>query len=167
MSTKTKTKIKKLPERLPKLPFPPTGCAWEYMGTRWRGSADNYIYIHDTEHEWRHSEGETSGGTCHYCRAIKHPAPKPAAKGRKAVKAVRMWTQREDMDDVNLAPVCMSRTCAIKGDIAYAVLDISDEAALIEQVAAEIGHMRLSSASDWDSARAGLRAIGLIAKRRK
>jgi len=97
MSTKTKTKIKKLPKCLPPLPPVPAGYdAWQYMG-RGYVSTKNECFAHASESTWWDIEKDDRaiGDICttlHYIIPIKHPAPKPAAKGRKAVKD---WTEKD------------------------------------------------------------------------
>jgi len=152
MSTKTKTKIKKLPVKYRPLAVGEIiriSDEWKnFLGT-WRPESKDDTYPMAGE-PWRKT-------LVPYRRAIKHPAPKPAAKGRKAVKA--------GIVHMDKAGRCWAH--AGNDTKRVAVIELSDEAALIEQVAAEIGRMRVSSASDWDLARAGIRSIGLIAKRRK
>jgi len=163
MSTKTKTKINKLPAGLPPLPPVPAGYdAWEYMGEAVSGIttpwASSYL---DGLKDWCViQDGTASGGYVRhfYIRAIKHPAPKPAAKGRKAVK-----TGIVHMDKAG-------RCWAHKGDDTkrVAVIELSDEAALIEQARnAACREKFMLHAEGERIARAVLESLGLIAKRRK
>lgn len=67
-----------------------------------------------------------------YRRAIKHPAPKPAAKVKKtkAIKARSGFVDYGDASLVYLSKVKNTDTCGQK----VKVIDVSDEAALIEQI---------------------------------
>jgi hypothetical protein len=153
MSTKTKTK--KLPKGFPKLPPVPAGWdAWELCG--WGGLTGRPVgrpfgHIEKGQASWVTwtSPACVSSGFQHrfYIRAIKHPAPKPAAKGRKAVKAIALHCEDGKK---------------------FATINVSDEAALIEQAGNAIYHDRDNTGSNHQSqARAVLVSLGLIAKRRK
>lgn len=94
---------------------------------------------------------------------------KPAAKKAQAVKAVTLWTHPNDIADINLTPLCFSRKFSVKGDNPYAVLDVSDEAELIEQAAqaiSEVDRITPRPLVPNDQARAVLESLGIIAKRK-
>ncbi len=156
MSTKTKTKIKKLPAKwlLNKLPAAPDGYSYEYKGQGPFRPRPDWLNAAISSSSRLKSRGWLEGDLAgdseqHYFALIKHPAPKPAAKGSKAVKARRCY-----MFDKHMQPKKV------------AVLDISDESALIEQVANAL----LTAPTKTDEvmqARAVLVSLGLIAKRRK
>lgn len=94
----------------------------------------------------------------HYIRAIKHPAPKLAKKA--AVKAVRLWSCAE----LEPTPV-FSRKRILPKDRAYAVLDVSNEAALIKQVGILMDTEDGTGAGFDHHAETVLLGLGIIAKR--
>jgi hypothetical protein len=176
MSTKTKTK--KLPAKwlLNKLPAAPDGYAYEYKGQGPFRPRPDWLNAAISSSSRLKSRGWLEGDLAgdseqHYFALIKHPAPKPAAKGRKAVKARRGWASYDD----NIIEVCL--TGKWWGDSPQnkcAVLDISDEAALIEQAAQSIAEYNTAPGKevirvpcDASIARVVLESLGLIAKRRK
>jgi len=84
--------------------------------------------------------------------------PKPAAKGRKAVKAEIVHMDKD------------SRCWAHKGDDTkrVAVIELSDEAALLLQVQLAISAVHSGNQQEAiELSRAVLESLGLIAKRRK
>ncbi len=162
MSTKTKRKVAKLPKGLPKLPKPQDGFdTWEYMG---RGNEFNWpdgpgftgAVLHYGSKNWTPDTGLCGlAENAHYIRAIKHPAPKVAKKA--AVKAVRMWANFDIHSYPAISPNKQSthpaRAC---------IIDVSDEAAMIEQGVSVITQdMGLN-----EVVRAVLESIGIIAKRK-
>jgi len=170
MRTKTKTKIKKLPKGLPPLPPVPAGYdAWKLCG--WGAKIKGqYITTSKGDHDWdqlRSVETESMAyKELYYALAIKHPAPKPAAKGRKAVKARRMYSSMVGLTSTHSFGLASKHS--IPSDIPVAVLDISDESALLLQVQLAISAVHSGNQQEAiELSRAVLESLGLIAKRRK
>jgi len=113
MSTKTKTKIKKLPANLPPLPPVPAGfkrwelCGWgglicaENSGTVWNS---HYADV-GTDSGWFSEishKGEARGNPdVFYIRAIKHPAPKTAASAKVAAALAAVAESRPAMNKLS------------------------------------------------------------------
>ena len=158
MSTNTKRKGAKLPKGLPSLPPVPEGYdAWEYVGIGWSGYAKHYAWHHKTIKRWTLSYGMATGNTAlHYIRAIKHPAPKVAKKAE--VKAV-----------IHHFPITTSGEAAFRSteddakEYPFALLNVSDQAALIIQAGNAIYYDRDNHGSDHQKqARAVLVSLGII-----